>query len=153
VVNDCQLAGCKEVACPLNSPHSSPTPISHLMYKQDKATTERHTKILRELVKRSENKLCADCKRNGMCIVRRLFITFDVVLILRRSQMGFLELVCILSHIFYYISECYIVYYRGVFVCIRCSGIHRSMGTHISKVKSVDLDTWTPEQMDVSIDN
>lgn len=35
----------------------------------------------------------------------------------------------------------------GCFVCIRCSGIHRSMGTHISKVKSVDLDMWTPEQM------
>ena len=39
---------------------------------------------------------------------------------------------------------------RGVFLCIRCSGIHRSMGTHISKVKSVDLDVWTPEQMAVS---
>ncbi|CEH18309.1 Predicted GTPase-activating protein [Ceraceosorus bombacis] len=25
--------------------------------------------------------------------------------------------------------------------------IHRSMGTHISKVKSIDLDIWTPEQM------
>lgn len=25
------------------------------------------------------------------------------------------------------------------------------MGTHISKVKSVDLDVWTPEQMAVSI--
>ncbi|KAF8525118.1 ArfGap-domain-containing protein [Hysterangium stoloniferum] len=36
----------------------------------------------------------------------------------------------------------------GVFLCIRCSGIHRSMGTHISKVKSVDLDIWTPEQME-----
>lgn len=24
------------------------------------------------------------------------------------------------------------------------------MGTHISKVKSVDLDMWTPEQMEVS---
>lgn len=35
------------------------------MYKQDKATTERHTKILRELVKREDNKRCADCKRNG----------------------------------------------------------------------------------------
>lgn len=34
----------------------------------------------------------------------------------------------------------------GVFVCIRCSGIHRSMGVHISRVKSVDLDTWTDEQ-------
>ncbi|WWC71710.1 uncharacterized protein I206_105668 [Kwoniella pini CBS 10737] len=36
----------------------------------------------------------------------------------------------------------------GVFLCIRCSGIHRSMGTHISKVKSIDLDIWTPEQME-----
>ncbi|TID12903.1 ArfGap-domain-containing protein [Venturia nashicola] len=35
----------------------------------------------------------------------------------------------------------------GVFMCIRCSGIHRGMGTHISRVKSVDLDTWTDEQL------
>lgn len=35
----------------------------------------------------------------------------------------------------------------GGFLCIRCSGIHRSLGTHISKVKSVDLDSWTDEQV------
>ncbi|CAO3622755.1 unnamed protein product [Cunninghamella blakesleeana] len=37
---------------------------------------------------------------------------------------------------------------KGIFVCIRCSGIHRSMGTHISKVKSVDLDSWIPDQVE-----
>lgn len=40
------------------------------MYKQDKATTERHARILRELVKRPENKVCADCKRNGTYLNR-----------------------------------------------------------------------------------
>ncbi|CAO3688441.1 unnamed protein product [Rhizopus stolonifer] len=37
---------------------------------------------------------------------------------------------------------------KGIFVCIQCSGIHKSLGTHISKVKSVDLDTWVPEQIE-----
>ncbi|KAL6301027.1 hypothetical protein BKA93DRAFT_739387 [Sparassis latifolia] len=78
------------------------------MSRQDKATTERHAKTLRELLKKPENKVCADCKRNDP-----RWASWNI----------------------------------GVFLCIRCSGIHRSMGTHISKVKSVDLDVWTPEQM------
>ncbi|KAF9476001.1 ArfGap-domain-containing protein [Pholiota conissans] len=79
------------------------------MSRQDKATTERFTRTLRELVKRPENKVCADCKRNDP-----RWASWNI----------------------------------GVFLCIRCSGIHRGMGTHISKVKSVDLDVWTPEQME-----
>lgn len=35
----------------------------------------------------------------------------------------------------------------GCFLCIRCAGIHRNLGVHISRVKSVNLDSWTPEQM------
>lgn len=30
----------------------------------------------------------------------------------------------------------------GVFVCLRCSGQHRQFGTHITKIKSVNLDKW-----------
>ncbi|KAG8708154.1 hypothetical protein FRC09_001412 [Ceratobasidium sp. 395] len=78
------------------------------MSRQDRQTTERHTRTLREMVKRPENKVCADCKKNDP-----RWASWNI----------------------------------GVFICIRCSGIHRSMGTHISKVKSVDLDVWTPEQM------
>uniref|UniRef100_A0AC35UGU7 Arf-GAP domain-containing protein n=1 Tax=Rhabditophanes sp. KR3021 TaxID=114890 RepID=A0AC35UGU7_9BILA len=35
----------------------------------------------------------------------------------------------------------------GVFLCIRCAGIHRNLGVHISKVKSINLDKWTAEQV------
>ncbi|XP_077585521.1 stromal membrane-associated protein 1-like [Stigmatopora nigra] len=40
----------------------------------------------------------------------------------------------------------------GVFMCIRCAGIHRNLGVHISRVKSVNLDQWTQEQMQSMMD-
>lgn len=36
----------------------------------------------------------------------------------------------------------------GVFICLKCCGVHRSLGTHISKVLSVTLDEWSDEDVD-----
>ncbi|CAA0825400.1 ADP-ribosylation factor GTPase-activating protein AGD12 [Striga hermonthica] len=36
----------------------------------------------------------------------------------------------------------------GVFLCLKCCGVHRSLGAHVSKVLSVTLDDWSDDEIE-----
>jgi hypothetical protein len=37
-----------------------------------------------------------------------------------------------------------------IFLCIRCCGLHRGLGTHISKPRGINLDHWSPESIELA---
>ena len=69
----------------------------------NKKAMKKQQLIINQLLKKPENKFCADCKK-------------------KPPTWASMNL--------------------GVLVCIDCSGCHRQLGTHISKIKSVNLDSW-----------
>lgn len=83
---------------------------SHRHHKAAAANNEKNLAILKQLLRETPNRTCADCKTS------------------QHPRWASWSL--------------------GCFICIRCSGIHRGMGTHISKVKSVDLDTWKDDEVE-----
>ena len=64
---------------------------------------KKQKQIINKLLKKPENKYCADCKSNP-------------------PSWASINL--------------------GVLICIKCSSTHRELGTHISKIKSINLDVW-----------
>lgn len=34
-----------------------------------------------------------------------------------------------------------------MFLCIRCCGLHRGLGTHVSKPRAINLDHWSAESI------
>lgn len=103
----------------------------------------QNQQTIKALLKLETNKICADCKRNKReCPIPP---SSDMSVRSRGTTSPSLEYGLLIF--FLRLDPRWASWNLGIFICIRCSGIHRGMGTHISRVKSVDLDAWTDEQL------
>jgi len=77
-------------------------------------------KRVKRLLRKNENKYCVDCSKPNPKWAALLTVP---------SAQGGIE------------GPYNETFYIGCFCCIECSGAHRRLGTHISFVRSIDLDT------------
>ena len=65
----------------------------------------------------------------------------------------FFSLVLLLLLFFFFVLFCllnaFVVFPYYYLFSLQCSGVHRSLGSHVSKVRSIHLDDWLPETVEV----
>lgn len=120
----------------------------------------KEQKMLAEIAKDGDNRFCCDCGARGasvsVCVALSLSLFVCVCLSLcvcgvcqrvlpglrlsGSQQRGVRVLVWLPLP-----APKWASFNLGLFMCIDCSGIHRQIGTHITKVKSITLDSWKME--------
>jgi hypothetical protein len=122
----------------VNQPNSDPTGNGTEMARSRSAETnnarkvpEMTMKVLRELADNPQNSRCADCKKPTKA---SQWATLSMSL-----SSNFFTRVMLIEDL------------RGVpmvmFLCIRCCGLHRGLGTHISKPRGINLDHWSSDSI------
>ncbi len=102
--------------------------LTKLERDKQKLVQDKCQQILTELLRDEDNKYCVDCDSKG-------------------SPVEGAPIPTLISIFSFHTGPRWASWNLGIFLCIRCAGIHRNLGVHISRVKSVNLDSWTPEQV------
>ena len=74
--------------------------------------------------------ICADCSSPGMHYDYSTVFSFAYVILFADPSWASIN--------------------RGVLICGDCCGVHRTLGRHISHVKSLNKGQWIPAQLAVS---
>lgn len=51
---------------------------------------------------------------------------------------------------FLFVDPDWVIVNRGLYICDECCSIHRSLGRHISQIKSLSAE-WCPTTLNVSV--
>lgn len=124
--------------------------MSRMSSEERKRQDERHQRILKKMLNEEPNKFCADCGAKGegrRAPALRCFgpIAIRAISSLTRPSSPSDRVLTLFSPI---AGPRWASWNLGSFLCIRCAGIHRNLGVHVSRVKSTTLDSWTPEQIE-----
>lgn len=139
----------------------------------NKRQQARNEKALQDLVHNVPgNNMCADCQARNPGPSHPQFLPYryrdflSIVLTLFQYRLGIMECTSISPNIAF--ESCLpspqlrthplrlganhrllMNKQLGIFLCMRCASIHRKLGTHVSKVKSLSMDGWSNEQVEV----
>jgi hypothetical protein len=115
-----------------------------------------HHKILQELVQKPENSFCADCGMRGTFASEARHNCHWAERHVRGGTMwgGLGDNARDLRPSYALpppTDPTWASANLGIFLCLNCSGCHRSLGVHISQVRSITMDAWFPDQIEVRL--
>ncbi len=115
-----------------------------LLNSQARRNSQSEAVALQAIRNAKGNNLCVDCGAPSKCCPEIMSCSGNVNNI-KYCMLRSLSLLSIWEHHGLLADPTWASLNLGALICIECSGIHRNLGTHLSRVRSLDLDVWPSE--------